>query len=703
MSDLQDPSLYLNREFSWLEFNFRVLAEADEADNPLLERMKFIAIVSSNLEEFYMVRVAILKKQMHLNYPGNTMDKLTPAEQLSGIREKVDRLLSYQYKLFYEHIIPELKNEGIELLFSEKEIKPYENYLGALFEERLEPVLTPISVGPTHPFPNLVTGSIYLAVELSPKEGRDPQIEESNLSFLQVPTNVMGRFVRIKDEDKFVPVEQILKLFVDRIYKGYEIQSAGVVRISRDFDFNIDKDLASDLLTEIESKIKRLHQRNIVKIEYEKGLSEAVLKSLIEVGEVDDDCIFEFDGILNFKDLFGIFGALDRNELKDEPISHIYPEEMKDKNLFEFISKKDVSLYHPYHSYDPVVDLLKQACEDEDVLAIKQTLYRTASDSRIIQYLIRAAENGKYVTVVDELRARFDEKRNIEMARKLEDAGAHVIYGVAGLKTHAKALLIVRKERLGIKRYVHMATGNYNESTAKLYTDFSYFTSDERIGEDVSSLFNLLTGFSIPVGWGSVAVAPLNLRQKTISLIRREAENAKNGIKAEIVAKMNSLLDGGIVEELYKASIAGVKIELIVRGICSLKPGIKNVSKNIRVRSIIGRYLEHPRVYYFHNGGKSEYYMASADWMTRNLDRRVELLFPIKSAEECAFVQKILDIQLKDNVNAWKLQSDGSYEQISGRGRHESFGEIYDLISSLNEKQKETRQVITPLTSPEEA
>ena len=483
-----------------------------------------------------------------------------------------------------------------------------------------------------------------------------------------------------------------MKLFISEIYTGYKVKSASIIRITRDADFSIDSDEISDLLTEIEEHIKRMHQRNVVKLEVEKNISPMVLKTLVKQTRVEDDYIYYIKGILNLNDLFEIYSRINNSELKDKHITPIYPYDFRNRDIFELIREKDCILYHPYHSYDPVVEFVERAAEDEDVLAIKLTLYRTSDDSSIVKALEKAAQNGKYVTILDELKARFDEKRNIQWARRLEDAGAHVIYGIVGLKTHAKALLVIRREKTGIRRYIHMATGNYNEKTARLYTDFSFFTSDDYIGEDVSMLFNLLTGFSMPTQWNYLAVAPLELRNRFISLIERETENAKNGGRARIIAKMNSLLDKSIVKALYAASIAGVKIELIVRGICALKPGIKGVSDNIKVRSIVGRFLEHPRIYYFYNGGDEEYYLSSADWMTRNLDRRVEILFPVRGRDECNFIKKIFEIQIRDNTNQWILNSDGTYELVGGKSKHDSFSETYEFIGEyelLKEKEKQ--------------
>lgn len=686
--NIDNPKYFFNREWSWLNFNKRVLFEASEEQNPLLERLKFLAIVSSNLEEFFMVRVAALKKQKAAGSKGSSIDKKTPEEQLAGIRIEVNKMLKEQYSLFYKTIVPKLKEHHVELLLDMKSLQSYKNTLSYFFDSNIQAVLTPISVGPTHPFPKLVSGQLYIAVELKPNKDSNDKIEKSRLSFIQVPINIHGRFIRLEEQETYIPIENIIKLFVDRLYNGYDIISASIIRITRDADFSINSDAASDLLTAIESNIKRLHQRSVVKLEMESDISPTVLKTLTAKMELNDDNIYPLKGILNLKDLFEIFGKVNKPDLKDAPIKHIYPYDFNGKDIFKLIRENDRILYHPYYSYDPIIELVKKAAEDERVLAIKVTLYRTSSNSAVIKALIKAAENGKYVTILDELKARFDEKRNIQSAKRLEDAGAHVIYGIAEMKTHCKALMIVRREKGGIRRYVHLATGNYNETTARLYTDLSFFTSDEYIGEDVSTLFNLLTGFSLPTKWNYLTAAPLDLRNKFMSLITRETENARNGCKARIVAKINSLLDKNLILALYEASNTGVKIDLIVRGICALRPGLKGVSENITVRSIIGKFLEHARIYYFYNSGNEEYYLSSADWMTRNLDKRVELLFPIRGKNEQTFIKKILDTQFEDNTNTWRLQSNGVYEMIEGKRKKNSFAIIEAYIKKLESSKK---------------
>jgi polyphosphate kinase len=682
------PDAFINREFSWLEFNNRVLFEAAEKKNPLLERIKFLSIVSSNLEEFFMVRVAVLKKRNDAEMGESSQDTQTSREQLKVIREKVIQMMGARYELFYSEMVPELLKNGVRLLTSYSEIEQYRDYLAPVFENEIKPLLTPLSVGPTHPFPTLVTGRLYLALGISPLVSNRLQ-EKSNLSFIEVPTSIFGRFLKLQHEETYIPVENIIKLFIGSIYNGYQVNTASVIKISRDADFSLQEDGASDLLKEIESTIRRMHRRSVVKVEYEAGTPDEILKIIMEKNIIKPDDLYEINGILNLRDLMELYEKINMESLKYKPIVPVYPAGFKKKDIFNVIEKQDRLLFHPYHSFDPVIELVSRAAEDPDVLAIKQTLYRTSSDSAIIKALIKAAENGKYVSVIDELKARFDEKRNIEWARKLEDVGAHVTYGVSGLKTHAKALIIIRKEQRGLRRYIHLGTGNYNETTARQYTDFSFFTSDDKYGEDVSSLFNLLTGFSLSDTWKCLTLSPLDLRQKFLALIRRETENAGNKMKAKITAKFNSLSDYEMINALYEASQAGVKIELIVRGICSLIPGIKGLSENIRVISIVGRYLEHSRIYYFYNAGEEEYYLSSADWMLRNLDKRVEILFPVKDPENQSFIRKILNLQFEDNANTWELHSDKTYQLISpikkSAPENDSFEQIYQFIRKMEE------------------
>jgi len=704
MIDLNNPKYFLNREWSWLEFNNRVLYEACEESNPLLERLKFISIVTRNLEEFFMVRVAAINKQNDLETGGSSADGLSPAEQLVGIMKRVRAFYKRLYEEFDERILPELRGVGVNIVTEPSDFTKYQDYLKHVFQTKIQKVLTPLSVGPTHPFPRLNSGRLYIAAGLKRGDKIPESIEVTDLSFVEVPSSALGRYIKIENEETYFPLESIIKLFVGELYNGYTVEWTSIIRLSRDTDFNVETDAASDLLMRIEEKIKTMHLRDVVKFEYEKGLPETRLKELVERFDVVGDAVFEINGLFDLGSCMDIYMTSSRNDLKEAQIKPLYPAEFQSKDIFEVIGEKDVLLFHPYQAYDPVVEMIDKAAEDPDVLAIKLTLYRTSSKSAILKGLIKAAVNGKYVTILDELKARGDEERNISAARALEDAGAHVIYGIANLKTHTKALLIVRKERSGIRRYCHLATGNYNETTAKLYSDFSLFTSDELIGEDISQLFNLLTGFSLPNKWNHVAVAPIDMREKFLSLIRRETANAKNRMNARIIAKLNTLLDKEIVQALYEASMAGVKINLIIRGGCALKPGLKGLSENITIHSIIGRFLEHARVYYFYNGGDEEYFLSSADWMMRNLSRRVELLFPIKAKDGRALLSKVLEIQFNDTANSWELNSEGVYTLRTDKKVRDSFKEIEDFIGKKEEKARremEKKMEFKPIRNPE--
>lgn len=690
---------FINRELSWLNFNSRVLDEAEEESNPLLERLKFLGITSSNLEEFFMIRVAVLKKQKESSLLDGLPDRTPPERLLAIVRERVLEMIARQYRVL-NTLVAQLAESGIHLLRRGEEMDNHLSSFGTIFDYEIKPLLTPLSVGPTHPFPVLVSGRLYLAVSLAPLPTNN-LAEKSGLSFVELPISVLGRFWKLQDGESYVLTDCLIKRFIGRLFPGYEVLTAHTVRISRDADFSVQEDGAIDLIHEIESTIKRMHRRSAVKLEVETGLPGHVLSAIMEKNELTDADIYEIPGMLNLKDWISFCEKLERPDQKFPSVIPIEPQDFKNVNPFKVIEKADRLLLHPYQSYNPVVDLLQKAADDPDVLAIKQTLYRTSSDSAIIAALVRAAENGKYVSVVDELKARFDEKRNIEWAKKLEDAGAHVTYGVAGLKTHAKALIIVRRENGRIKRTVHMATGNYNESTARLYTDFSFFTSDENIGEDVSGLFNLLTGFSAFENSHHLTIAPVELRQKFLSLIARETDNARRGLSAKIVAKMNSLSDLQMIEALYDASQAGVDIRLIIRGICCLRPGVKGLSENIRVRSIIGRYLEHSRIFLFHNNGDPEYYLASADWMMRNLDRRVEVLFPVRSAENRRMIDDILKLQFEDTLNACELCPDGMYRPVveSGKPAADSFLAIYEHLRENERKKTPRRRDFEPVRS----
>lgn len=667
----------LNREWSWLSFNSRVLAEAGRSGTPLLERIKFLAISSSNLEEFFMIRVAALKRLDKMASPPRSPDGLLPAEQLAGIRRRVLEMMRIQYSILTDELLPGLLAAGIRLLSSEDELEPWLDELEALYHETIKPILTPISVGTTHPFPNLVTGRLYLAVSLQVDEARTDLLEECRLSFVEIPVRASGRFIWL-DSQTCVPLERIVRLFLPGLFSGYTVAGAWLVKVTRDADLNIEQDAAGDLLRLIETKLTRMHHRSVVRLEYEEKMDESLRGLLAQQLGVREEDQYAIAGLFTLHDLFSLWEIPGWDELKYREEAPVMPLFFGSGDIFQALASRDYLLFHPYHSYAPVIELLNQAADDPSVLAIKQTLYRTSTDSAVISALERAARSGKYVSVIVELKARFEERRNIAWARRLEDAGAHVMYGLAGLKTHAKLLLVVRKEEDGIRRYLHLATGNYNERTARAYTDFSFFTAGGVLGDDVATLCNMLTGFTWPQSFSLLTVAPLDFRQKLLALIEREEDNARRGQKAALTAMMNSLSDSGIIKALARAAEAGVRIRLIVRGICQLVPG-----KNISVRSIVGRYLQHARVCHVYNGGADEYYLSSADWMVRNLDRRVELLFPVRDEGLRGFLQQVLQLQFMDTFNAWELNPDGSYQRVEGQPVRDSFAEIRALVERM--------------------
>jgi len=683
---------FFNREWSWLAFNSRVLDESRRPGTPLLERVRFLSISSSNLEEFFMIRVAALKRLGAMHVPARSPDGLEPREQLAGIRERVLEMNRLQYRVFHEELLTGLVSRGIRLMLQKEEIEPWLDELSILYRDSIRPVLTPISVGGTHPFPNLVTGRLYLAVSLRPDEARTDQIEKSRLSFVEIPVRAHGRFLRL-EEGCFVPLELVVRTFLPELFGGYVVEGAWLIKVTRDADLDIEQDAAGDLLTLIENKLTRMHRRSVVRLEYEQGMDETMrllLAHRLGVGESDQ---YGVEGLFTLHDLAGFVERISRPGLVWPEATAVEDRDFVVDGPFAAIATRDRLLFHPWHSYKPVIDFITQAADDPAVLAIKQTLYRTSADSAVIDALERAARAGKYVSVVVEIKARFDERRNIAWARRLEDAGAHVVYGLAGLKTHAKLLLVVRKEPGGIRRYLHLATGNYNESTARLYTDFSFFTVDRVLGDDVAAVCNMLTGFTWPRSGARLAVAPLDMRQKLLALIAREEDNARRGGKGMIRAMMNSLSDRGIIEALERAASAGVRIDLIVRGICLLVP-----DRNISVRSIVGRYLQHARVSQFHNGGDEEFYLSSADWMTRNLERRVEFLFPVLDAGLRLFLKNTLDLFFRDTLNAWELQADGAYRRVPGREETDSFTEAGCLIASLeNPAPDEVLQHFVPI------
>jgi polyphosphate kinase len=669
--DLRATSLYLNRELSWIEFNARVLAEAENENVPLLERLKFHAIAASNLDEFFMVRVAGLKQQLTGEVGDIPPDGMTPAEQLAAISQRVHDLAIQQASALQNSLFPKLAEVGI-LLLKPGELSPDQRtQLDAYFQSDVFPILTPIAIDPGHPFPHVRNKSLNLGVMFE-REGE----VEPGFGVVQVPMmlprllEVSG--VRMADGSMarhcFVLLEDLVARHVGAIFPGVRLKGVYAFRVMRNFDLEIDEEEAEDLLQAIQQELRRRERGGAVRLEVAGEPTPVSLSKLVRALKLDPERdVYRTSGMLNVSDLMQLVGRDDRRELRDEPfVPQAVPPLRDADDPFAVIREGDVLLHHPYESFDAVVDFISRAADDPDVLAIKQTLYRAGGDSPIVKALARAAEAGKQVTAIVELKARFDEESNIVWARTLEQSGVHVVYGLMGLKTHAKCLLVVRREKGKLRRYVHVSTGNYNPTTARLYTDISLFSARPHLCEDASSLFNLLTGYSAPPRWNTLIVAPLGLHEAILGLIQREADHARAGRPARIVAKMNALVDADVIEALYRASQAGVKVTLLVRGICCLRPGVRGVSENIEVRAIVDRYLEHARVVHFQNGGRDDVYIGSADWMPRNFHRRVEIVLPIEDDKTKARLIEMLAAQCLDTVKAWALQSDGSYVRVGG-------------------------------------
>ncbi len=669
--DFQNPEYYENRELSWLKFDQRVLNEARDKNIPLLERVKFVSITSSNLDEFFMVRVASLKDMVHAGYKKKDIAGMTAKEQLEAINKDTRALVETQYSTYNRSLVPLLHNHGIEIISAYEELNEVQaDYADRYFEETVYPVLTPMAVDASRPFPLIRNKSLNIAALLMKKGDKKEELE---FATVQVPS-VLPRIVRIPSSEEgsqtFILLEQIMERNIHRLFLNYHVVCAYPYRIMRNADLTIDEDEAEDLLQEIQKQLKKRQWGEVIRLEVEEKIDKRLLGILKEDLHIAQEDIFKINGPLDLTFLMKLYGIEGKDELryasyKPKRVPQIVPGE----DIFEAIRKGDILLHHPYQTFDPVVDFIRQASADPDVLAIKQTLYRVSGNSPIIASLAQAAENGKQVSVLVELKARFDEENNIVWAKKLEKAGCHVIYGLVGLKTHSKIALVVRREEDGIRRYVHLGTGNYNDSTAKLYTDLGIFTCSEAIGEDATAVFNMLSGYSEPASWNKLVVAPIWLRKRFLKLIKREMKHAQAGREAFIKAKMNSLCDRDIIAALYEASAAGVKIDLVVRGICCLKVGIPGVSESITVRSIVGNFLEHSRIFWFHNNGQEEIYMGSADWMPRNLDRRVEIMFPVENETLMDQVRHVLSTQLADNTKAHILQPDGKYDKIDKRGK----------------------------------
>ncbi|SFP75697.1 polyphosphate kinase [Butyrivibrio proteoclasticus] len=665
--DFENPKYYINRELSWIGFNERVLSEAEDKSNPLFERLKFLSISASNLDEFFMVRVASLKDMINAGYQKCDIAGMTASEQLDKVLEEVHRFVAKQYEIYNVKLLPQLLEEGLKVCVP-SELKGADRaYIDRYFDEYIFPVLTPMAVDSSRPFPLIRNKTLNIAALLKKKDSKG----EIDFATVQVP-DVLPRIIEIpytegeNNYKKVVLLEQLILDKVDKLFLNYDIVTSAPYRVGRNADLSIDEDEAEDLLKEIEKQLKLRQWGQAIRLEVDDSMDKKLLDLLVEDLGVDKNEIYKINGPLDLTFLMKMYKLEGFDSLKEhgykkpQPV----PEFVKDKDIFEVIREGDVLMHHPYETFENVVKFVENAAVDPNVLAIKQTLYRVSGNSPIIAALAKAADNGKQVTVLVELKARFDEENNIVWAKMLEKAGCHVIYGLVGLKTHCKITLVVRREDDGIKRYVHLATGNYNDSTAKQYTDVGLFTCAPAFGEDATAVFNMLSGYSEPLGWNKLSLAPLWLKDRILDLIRREEEHAANGEPARIIAKMNSICHKDVIAELYKASSLGVKIDLIVRGICCLRTGIPGISDNITVRSIVGNFLEHSRIFYFENGGSPEFYASSADWMPRNLERRVEILFPIENEKLRKKVWHILDMELRDTEKAHIMNEKGSFEKV---------------------------------------
>ena len=692
--DFLNTKYYTNRELSWLQFNERCLSEARDHSNPLFERLKFLSITASNLDEFFMVRVASLKDMVNADYKKPDIAGMTAQEQLNAVGEAVHRFVDMQYSTYNRSLLPQLEQNGLVIVRNHEELTQEEGkYTDRYFNEFVYPVLTPMAVDSSRPFPLIRNKTLNIGA-LVRKKGGD---EDLDFATVQVP-DVIPRILELPVEEgqprKLILLEEIIVRNMSKLFLNYDIICCNPFRVGRNADLSIDEDEAEDLLKEIEKQLKKRQWGQAIRLEVENSVDRRLLKVIAQELCVDETEIYRIDGPLDLTFLMKLYKLEGFDRLKEHAYSspQSVPELPADCDIFEEIRKGDILMHHPYQTFDPVVRFVSSAAADPSVLAIKQTLYRVSGNSPIIAALAKAADNGKQVTVLVELKARFDEENNIVWAKMLEKAGCHVIYGLVGLKTHCKITLVVRREDDGIRRYVHLATGNYNDSTARQYTDVGMFTCREAYGEDATAVFNMLSGYSEPLAWNRLSLAPLWLKDRILYLIQRETENARKGESSHIIAKMNSICHQEVIAALYEASAAGVRIDLIVRGICSLKTGIPGVSDNITVRSIVGNYLEHSRIFYFENAGKPEYYCSSADWMPRNLERRVEIMFPVENTALRAKIMHILETELHDTEKAHLLNPDGIYVKVDRRGKmplnsQKLFGEEAKEAAKSNEIQ----------------
>jgi polyphosphate kinase len=670
-------SNYINRELSWLEFNDRVLEEARDKKNPLLERFKFLAISASNLDEFFMIRVASLKDLVNAHFDRPDPAGLPPMAQLAAIGDRTHKMVMKQYSTLNRSLLPALEQQQVRLLKPKELNNEQVDFVRDYFQSTVFPILTPMAVDASRPFPLLANRSINLIVRIDQPENpstkpEDDEAEERRFDFalIQVPS-VIPRLIELPATTgwSLILLEDVVRMFLDQLFSGVSHGQAYCFRIMRNADFDLEEEDAADLLKEIEKQLKLRQWGQVIRLEAEDGFDEELLRVLTRSLSIGKHDIFMINGPLDLTLFFRLYKLALPDNLRFSSYEPQPSPELQTDDIFAAIRRNDILLHHPYESFNPVIDLIRQASEDPEVLAIKQTLYRVSGESPIVRHLAEAAERGKQVLVLVELKARFDEEKNIQWARKLEQAGCHVIYGLVGLKTHSKITLIVRRDEDRIRRYVHLGTGNYNDITASVYSDLGLMTCNESVGVDASQFFNMLSGYSAPLTWHRLIMAPLWLRAGLSRRIDREKRNAQAGKTARIIAKINSLVDPDLIATLYQASQAGVKIDLIVRGICCLRPGVAGLSDNITVRSIVGRYLEHSRIFYFFNDGEEDLFLASADWMQRNLDRRVELMFPIEDKLVWEKVMAVLEIQLTDTERSWLMAGDGQYTRVDRRGK----------------------------------
>lgn len=678
-AEAADPKLFVNRELSWLAFNERVLEEARDPGLPLYERLKFLAIVSSNLDEFFMIRVAGLQQQLLEHLSETAADGMSPADQLTALSERVHALVAEQDRVWRDEIVPGLGQAGITIIHTAAMNQEQKTFARAYFQHNIFPALTPLAVDPGHPFPHLKNKSLNIAVLLTTKQagGRRrrgsaaPKENQNLLAVVQVPM-VLGRLVKLPSSSGqvFTMLGDLIDSYVGELFPGYDVRQSARFRVTRNSDLLVDEEETEDLLSTVQQELRRRDLGNAVRLELSSNASAELESTLARALKLEVPDVYRLSSPLQLADLQGLADFDARADLRVEPLVPAQPAALRDADsVFEVVGKRDLLLHHPYESFDPVVRFIDEAADDPAVLAIKMTLYRTSGDSPFVRALSRAAFSGKQVTALVEIKARFDEANNIAWARRLEENGVHVVYGLIGLKTHCKVALVVRREKDQIRRYVHLGTGNYNPQTARQYTDLSFFTARNEIAEDAGALFNMLTGYSEPPHWKRLAVAPLDLQTRIIGLISREAERARRGEPARIIAKMNSLVDATVIRALYAASQAGVEIDLLVRGICCLRPGLPGVSEKIRVTSIVDRFLEHSRVFAFGPPDSPEVYLASSDWMPRNFLRRIEVMVPIEDPTlRQRLLAEVLGTALRDNVKARRLQPDGTYVRVEPVG-----------------------------------